>query len=79
MNFNYENTETTMKGGMKIIRNVSIKKGRGVKSVTKYHKGKKVSSVKRPIHKKHISLIRGGTFIHGLFSDCKCKKTRRRM
>jgi hypothetical protein len=77
-NFNYQNTETTMKGGSKIIRNVTIKKGRGTKSITKYHKGKKISSVKRPIHKKHVYLIRAGKFIPGLFSDCKCKNTRKR-
>lgn len=40
--FNYENTETkTQFGGKKIVRKVSIKNGKGYKSVTKYHKGKK--------------------------------------
>ena len=45
--FNYENTETkTQSGGKKIVRKVSIKNGKGYKSVTKYHKGKKTSSTR---------------------------------
>jgi hypothetical protein len=77
MVFNYENTEMkSMMGGGKIIRKVSIKNGKGYKSVTKYVNGKKISSVKKHIHKDHIDLIRSGKFIPGLFSDCKsCKRT----
>jgi hypothetical protein len=73
---NYENTETKFQKGGKIVRKVSIKKGRGYKSVTKYRKGKKVYSVKKPIHKSHIEMINLGKFIPGLFSDCKTKKKR---
>jgi hypothetical protein len=80
-NFNYENTEMkTQSGGKKIVRKVSIKNGKGYKSVTKYHKGKKTSSIKKPIHKDHILTISNGTFIPGLFTDCQCrekKKTRK--
>jgi len=77
--FNYENTETKQMGGMKVVRKVSIKRGRGYKSVTKYRRGKKVSSVKKPIHGSHLKMIKGGKFIVGLFSDCKnCNKTRKR-
>ena len=44
-NFNYQNTEVkAMTGGAKIVRKVSIKNGKGYKSVTKYHKGKKIYS-----------------------------------
>ena len=72
--FNYENTEVKKgQSGGKIVRKVSIKKGRGYKSVTKYHKGKRIHTVKKPIHKSHIRTIMCGTFIPGLFSDCKCK------
>ncbi len=78
--FNYENTETKQIGGMKIIRKVSVKKGRGYKSITKYRKGKKISSIKKPIHNQHINMIKGGKFITGLFNDCKnCNKTRKRI
>ena len=71
-NFNYENTETkTQFGGKKMVRRVSIKNGRGYKSVTKYHKGKKTSFSKKPIHKSHILTIRNGIFIPGLFMDCQ--------
>jgi len=73
----YENTETVSQKGGKIIRKVSIKKGKGYKSVTKYRKGKKVSTVKKPIHRHHIGMIQKGIFIPGLFNDCKKTKKRR--
>jgi len=76
--FNYDNKETVFQNGGKVVRNVSIKKGKGYKSITKYHKGKKIYSVKKPIHKKHIELIKKGKFIPGLFQDCKNCKTKKR-
>ena len=77
--FNYNNTEVKSQMGGKVVRKVSIKNGKGYKSVTKYHKGKKTQTIKKPIHQSHIQLISLGTFIPGLFSDCKCnsKKTRK--
>lgn len=76
--FNYENTEVKSQLGGKIVRKVSIKNGKGYKSVTKYSKGRKVRTVKKPIHNEHIQLIKLGKFIPGLFTECKCKvKTRK--
>ena len=77
--YNYHNTEIkTHHGGKKIVRKVSIKHGKGYKSVTKYHQGKKISSIKKPIHKSHVEFIKLGKFIPGLFMDCAGKnKTRR--
>jgi hypothetical protein len=70
--FNYENKEIhAQTGGKKIVRKVSIKNGMGYKSVTMYHKGKKTSSIKKPIHKSHIMRIKSRKFIPGLFSDCR--------
>ncbi len=75
MNFNYENTEVqTQMGGGKIIRKVSIKKGKGYKSVSKFKNGKKVATVKKPIHVEHVKLIKQRKFIPGLFSDCNCRE-----
>ena len=78
-NFNYNNTEIKIQsGGKKIMRKVSIKHGIGYKSVTKYHRGKKISSIKKPIRKSHVEFIKLGKFIPGLFMDCACKhKTRK--
>jgi hypothetical protein len=76
--FNYENVEVVSQKGGKIVRKVSIKKGRGHKSITKYNKGKRISTVKKPIHKHHIEMIKNGKFIPGLFSDCKGCKTKKR-
>ena len=78
MNFNYENTEVkTMTGGRKVVRKVFIKNGKGYKSVTKYRKGRKTNTIKKPIHNDHIELIQVGQFIPGLFSDCDCKEKNR--
>ena len=78
--FNYQNIEVKkMTGGSKIVRKVSIKNGKGYKSVIKYRKGKKTGTIKKLIHKAHIKLIQTGKFIPGLFLDCNCreKKTRK--
>jgi hypothetical protein len=78
MSNQYQNTEVKYtSGGGKIVRKVSIKNGKGYKSVTKYNKGRKVGTAKKPLHKDDISLIQIGKFIPGLFSDCKCNKTRK--
>ena len=80
--FNYENTETIkpqMGGGEKIVRKVSIKNGKGYKSVITYKKGKKHSAIKKPIHGYHIEMIKGRKFIPGLFSDCKPREKTRKI
>jgi len=79
MGFNYENTEVKTQMGGKIVRKVSIKNGKGYKSVTKYRKGKKVHSIKKHIHNDHIDLIKFGKFIPGLFNDCKSRKTKKNL
>jgi hypothetical protein len=78
-NFNYQNVEVkTQSGGKKIVRKVSIKNGKGYKSVTKYNKGKKQGTIKKLIDDTQIQMIKVGKFIPGLFSDCACnKKTRK--
>jgi hypothetical protein len=76
--FNYENTEIKQFGGVKIVRKVSIKSGRGHKSISKFSKGKKIHSVKKPIHNHHLRMIKKGKFVKGLFNDCiNCNKTRK--
>jgi hypothetical protein len=79
MGFDYENVEVKKQMGGKIVRKVSIKNGKGYKSVTKYRKGKKVSTIKKHIHNDHIKLIQVGKFIPGLFSDCKSCKTKKNL
>ena len=72
--FNYENTEVkTMKGGRKVVRKVSIKNGKGYKSITEYRNGKKTRAIKTPIHDDHIDMIKDKKFIPGLFSDLNKK------
>lgn len=68
--FYYSNTETKLQNGTRTVRKVYIKNGNGYKSVTRYNKGKKVSSVKKPIHLQHVDSIQMGVFIPRFFADC---------
>ena len=88
--FSYVNTETKMYGkihggmyggmygGMNdvkcIIRKVTIKNGKGYKSVTVKRAGRKAKTVKRRICKEEMTQIRNGVFIPGLFHDCNPNK-----
>jgi hypothetical protein len=74
---NYQNRDIIQIGGKKVMRQVTIRNGKGYKSVTRYYKGKKISSVKKPIDDSHIMLIQARKFIPGLFSDCNCKSKRK--
>ena len=68
--FHYHNKEIVQHGGKKSVRQVSIKNGKGFKSVSYYHKGKHQRTVKKRIHPDHMKMIRQGTFVPGLFKDC---------
>ena len=70
-NFNYTNSETIVKKGGKIVRKVTIKKGKGYKSVTKYSRGEKSRTIRKPLHKHEIKKIKMRKFIPKLFSDCE--------
>ena len=71
--FHYHNTEKRIHGKQHIIRRVSIKNGKGYKSIT-MKKGGKRRSIKRILHPTKIEKIKNKQFIHGLFSDCKNNK-----
>jgi hypothetical protein len=75
--FNYSNTQTHQTGGKKTVRKVSIKKGKGHKSVKYYKNGKLVSTVKRGLKPVEVAFIKIGKFIPGLFKNCECNKTRK--
>jgi hypothetical protein len=52
---------------MRVVRKVSIKNGKGYKSISMGRRGK---TVKRRICSDDIRKIRNGVFIPGLFRDC---------
>lgn len=67
----YENTEVRkMHGGRKIVRKVSIKRGKGFKSITRYHRGKHLGTVKKTLPPHQVRLILVRKFVPNLFSDC---------
>jgi len=69
--FSYFNADIHQNGGRKTVRKVSIKNGKGHKTMTQYKKGKKLFTVKKPLTIVEIVTIQRGQFIPGLFSDCK--------
>ena len=71
--FHYKNKEHCMIGGTKIVRTVSIKNGKGYKSITKYRNGQKTETIKKSIHPEHMTMIKNKKFIPGLFSDLNKK------
>lgn len=78
-NFQYKNIEIkrTQTGG-KIVRNVSIKNGKGYKSISRYDRKKHIGTVRKLLKAGEIQMIQLGKFIPGLFKNCKsCSKKRR--
>jgi hypothetical protein len=73
--FSYRSTQVAITGGKKQVRNVTIKNGKGYKSVEHYCKGKCNSTMKRRLLLKEIQMIQRNEYIPGLFKNCK--KTRR--
>jgi len=77
--FSYESIQTHMNGGKKQVRNVTIKNGKGYKSVSKYCKGKCNSTTKRRLLLNEIKMIQRHQYIPALFKNCTPKsRTRRR-
>jgi len=83
-NQTYSNSEIKiLPNGDKVVRKVYVNNGNGYKSITKYgirkgkgkQKGKRtlrrISYVKKPIHLDHVNKIQTGTFVPGLFDECK--------
>ena len=62
--FSYESVQTHMAGGKIQVRNVTIKNGKGYKSVSRYCKGKCNSTVKRRLLLKDIEMIQRHQYIY---------------
>jgi hypothetical protein len=71
--FSYESVQTHMVGGKMQVRNVTIKNGKGYKSVSKYCKGKCNTTMKRRLLLKEIQMIQRNQYIPALFKDCRPK------
>jgi hypothetical protein len=78
--FNYDNREVKVsQTGGKIVRKVSIKNGKGYKSISRYHRKKHTGTVRKALKTGEIQMIKLGKFIPGLFNNCKsCTKKRRK-
>lgn len=68
--FHYHNIEKRIHQGKHITRKVSIKGGKGYKSITMKKNGKK-RTIKRALGVNEIQNIKNKKFIHGLFNNCK--------
>ena len=73
--FHYKNIDKKIVNGKKIVKKVVIQNGKGTKSVSHYHGGKHLHTIRKSLSKPEVSNIHKGIFIHGLFNDCKgsCK------
>jgi len=68
--FHYENKEIKIKpDGKKIVRKVSIRGGKGIKTVTHYRRGKKIYTSNKTVKRHEMKMIMAGKFIPGLFSN----------
>jgi len=77
MGFDYNNTQVVQSGGKRFVRKVSIKNGKGHKSVKYYKNGRMVSTIKKGLNPVEVGFIKIGKFIPGLFKDCPCNKTKK--
>lgn len=68
---NYKNTEVKHQFGGKVVRKVSIKNGKGYKSISKYHRKTHMGTVRKTLKRAEIQMIKLGKFIPGLFDNCK--------
>jgi hypothetical protein len=68
-NFNFTSLQTSQVGGTKTVRNVTIRRGKGHKSVTKYNRNKKLFTIKKKLNKTEVARIKKGKFIPGLFKN----------
>lgn len=75
--FNFENKQVYHKDGKKEVRKVSIKGGKGYKTVTTYKGGKKDWSKTKKLKRGDVMKIKQREFIPGLFKDCKNKSCKR--
>jgi hypothetical protein len=75
--FDYDNKQVYHKDGKKELRKVSIKNGKGNKTVTMYKGGKKTWSKTKKLKKSEVMKIKAREFIPGLFKDCKNKTCKR--
>jgi hypothetical protein len=69
--FQYNNTETKYENGQTVVRKVSIRGGKGHKSVSIHSRKKRVGTAKRQLTEDEIKKIRERHFIPRLFADCK--------
>ena len=75
--FDYNNIEVkNIQSGGKIVRKVSIKRGKGYKSISTYHKKKHTGTARRTLKTAEIQMIKLGKFIPGLFKNCKTCTTK---
>ena len=58
MPYKYTNTQIKQIGGKKITHKVYINNNNGFKSISHFSKGKHVKSMKKPLSKTHIQMIK---------------------
>lgn len=75
--FNFQSKQIHQRGGKKTIRNVTIKKDRGYKSIVYYDQNKMVAKASEKLKNGEVELIKFGKFIPGLFKNMRKKLTKK--
>lgn len=65
MPYKYSNIQSKQSGGKRITHKVYIQNNKGYKSISHYSKGKHVRTIKKPISKSHIQMIKRKNLLKG--------------
>jgi len=71
--FHFHSKQHCQHGGKKTVRQVSIKNGKGHKSIVYYDQNKMVAKASEKLKQGEVQLIKVGKFIPGLFKSMKMK------
>jgi len=71
--FHFHSKQHCQHGGKKTVRQVSIKNGKGHKSIVYYDQNKMVARASEKLKQGEVQLIKIGKFIPGLFKSMKMK------
>jgi len=71
--FHFHSKQHCQHGGKKTVRQVSIKNGKGHKSIVYYDQNKMVAKASEKLKQGEVELIKVGKFIPGLFKSMKMK------
>jgi hypothetical protein len=77
--FNFHSKQIHQHGGKKRVHHVTIKSGKGKKSIVYYDQNKMVAKASEKLKEGEVELIKVGKFIPGLFKNMRMKTKKRKI